>query len=219
MKRYTAIGVCVTVVWLIGAALLVYAKRGELASMPLNAWGDFFAGAVAPLAFLWLVLGYVQQGEELRVNTEALLLQHAELQRQVQETAALAKSSERQAAAAEQLALATRLETERAELKRVADAQPVFSARGGQGISDNHRIYVVNEGARVTDLRIEAPARVTMSFTEAATLAPGARTELVIRRNQEYPFDFTIVYRDALQVERRKTFTMPSDFTFREHAT
>jgi len=34
--------------------------------MPPNEMGDFFAGASAPLAFLWLVLGYMQQGDEIR---------------------------------------------------------------------------------------------------------------------------------------------------------
>ncbi len=31
-----------------------------------NELGDFFAGLSAPLAFLWLVLGYMQQGEEIK---------------------------------------------------------------------------------------------------------------------------------------------------------
>lgn len=32
----------------------------------LNEWGDLLAGLFAPLAFLWLVVGYFQQGQELR---------------------------------------------------------------------------------------------------------------------------------------------------------
>lgn len=44
-----------------------------------NEIGDFLAGAFAPLAFFWLVLGYLQQGEELQQNTEALKMQADEL--------------------------------------------------------------------------------------------------------------------------------------------
>jgi hypothetical protein len=53
--------------------------------MPFNEWGDFFAGASAPLAFLWLVIGYFQQGDELSQNTKALEQQEKALQLQVDE--------------------------------------------------------------------------------------------------------------------------------------
>ena len=43
--------------------------------------GDFFAGAAAPLAFFWLVVGYFQQGAEIRQNTRALRQQAEELKR------------------------------------------------------------------------------------------------------------------------------------------
>ncbi len=36
----------------------------------LNALGDFLAGIFAPVAFFWLILGYVQQGKRLDQNTE-----------------------------------------------------------------------------------------------------------------------------------------------------
>lgn len=48
-----------------------------------NELGDFLAGSFSPLAFLWLVLGYLQQQEELQQNTEALRLQAAELKNSV----------------------------------------------------------------------------------------------------------------------------------------
>jgi len=74
--------------------------------------GDFLAGATAPLALLWLVIGYFQHGDELRINTIVLEAQQKELQLQVKETATLAKSSERQAMAAEMLAQITKPEHE-----------------------------------------------------------------------------------------------------------
>ena len=49
--------------------------------MTLNEWGDFLAGTTAPLALFWLVIGYFQHGEELRLNTEALNAQKEELRR------------------------------------------------------------------------------------------------------------------------------------------
>ena len=47
--------------------------------IPLNNIGDYLAGVAAPIAFLWLVLGYKQQGKELSINNDMLRLQHEEL--------------------------------------------------------------------------------------------------------------------------------------------
>ncbi|WGM26204.1 hypothetical protein [Acinetobacter pittii] len=53
--------------------------------MPLNEIGDFLSGVFAPLAFLFLYLGYKQQGHELQQNTKALNLQAAELKNSVEQ--------------------------------------------------------------------------------------------------------------------------------------
>lgn len=57
----------------------------EFIDLELNAKGDFLAGVFAPLAFLWLVFGYYQQGQELKQNTVALRLQAHELKNAVDE--------------------------------------------------------------------------------------------------------------------------------------
>lgn len=58
---------------------VIVARFGELISLPLNELGDFAAGVFGPLAFLWLVLGYRQQGKELNASTVALEQQVSEL--------------------------------------------------------------------------------------------------------------------------------------------
>lgn len=40
--------------------------------LKLNELGDFLAGTFGPIAFLWLVLGFLQQGRELRLQAEEL---------------------------------------------------------------------------------------------------------------------------------------------------
>lgn len=70
------------------AYLLFIFKITELNAfmkLELNAKGDFLAGIFAPLAFLWLVYGYYQQGQELKQNTEALRLQAEELKNSVEQ--------------------------------------------------------------------------------------------------------------------------------------
>ncbi len=74
------LGSCLS--WAITFAWLIYIffkiRRGDLPSA-LNEFGDFIAGAFAPLAFFWLVRGFYQQGKGLEQNSEALKLQAKEL--------------------------------------------------------------------------------------------------------------------------------------------
>lgn len=65
----------------------------EFIDLELNAKGDFLAGVFAPLAFLWLVFGYYQQGQELKQNTEALRLQADELRNNVEQQKVLANAA------------------------------------------------------------------------------------------------------------------------------
>lgn len=62
--------------------LLFYADYSS--AMSLNEVGDFLAGAFSPLAFLFLYLGYKQQGEEMSRNTAALEAQQVELKNSVE---------------------------------------------------------------------------------------------------------------------------------------
>src|SRR5688572_10764591 len=75
------IGACFSVLWVGG--FLVSTFWNGLPDMKPNEWGDWAAGLAAPLAFLWLVVGYLQQGEELRANVDALKQQAVELKNSV----------------------------------------------------------------------------------------------------------------------------------------
>lgn len=78
-------GILATLVWLSLFGALLCFKWDEAVVMPLNAWGDLFAGVMAPVAFLWLILGYHLQRKELQQNTAALKEQARELQEQKRE--------------------------------------------------------------------------------------------------------------------------------------
>ena len=90
------VGVALTAVW-VGVVLLYVATNWEhVKGLQANALGDFAAGASAPLAFLWLVIGYFQQGEELRNSANALWLQGEELRASVEQQRKLADYAARQ---------------------------------------------------------------------------------------------------------------------------
>ena len=75
----------ITLLWLLLFICLLIFNLDTLVSMRLNEWGDFLAGATAPVAFLWLIVGYRLQKNELIMNTEVLKSQQIELSNQVKE--------------------------------------------------------------------------------------------------------------------------------------
>ena len=54
----------ITVFYVASAFMVMGAKFDELVLLKLNEIGDLSAGIFGPVAFLWLVLGYIQQGKE-----------------------------------------------------------------------------------------------------------------------------------------------------------
>lgn len=77
------LGLGITVAWLLLGILYVGSSIGwtRIGAQPAEVIGNFLEGAFAPLAFLWLVIGYFLQQKELSQNTEALRLQFREIQR------------------------------------------------------------------------------------------------------------------------------------------
>ena len=75
----------ITAFYVASAFMVIGAKLDELVLLKLNEIGDLSAGIFGPVAFLWLVLGYIQQGRELRLSSEALRLQANELRESVKQ--------------------------------------------------------------------------------------------------------------------------------------
>lgn len=75
------------ILWLLLIPILFYWINDKtiefIKDISLNNIGDYLAGVAAPIAFLWLVLGYKQQSKELSINNEMLRLQHEELKNSV----------------------------------------------------------------------------------------------------------------------------------------
>lgn len=139
-KRLGLVGALVTLIYLGALAFLTLERWPKLLTMDLNAVGDFLAGAFGPIAIVWLVLGFIQQGEELRLNTEALKLQADELRQSVAQQRRLVElNNEEQAARREY-------------------AKPKFAVQGSQLLKNAERtlvqLDVQNHGATTTDVRV-----------------------------------------------------------------
>ena len=214
MKRLTTTGIAVSVLWIVCFCALLYLKRDTLNTLKVNEWGDFFAGAVAPLAFLWLVLGYAQQGEELRLSNAALLSQQEELRKQVAETATLARNSERQAVASEQLALATKSEAERIASKDIADAQPLLRPSGGSGNGSTYTVNATNAGGTVFEVSVSCSDVDSIEINPKLQIESGQTATLKLDGVSGYPFVFVFSYRDRFNVSRSQAYQVVEPFVF-----
>lgn len=88
-------GLVLTIAYLSFVLPIVIPRLGELEGMTLNEIGDFLAGLFGPAAFLWLVLGFLQQAGALRVQSEELRatrVQGALQAEALQKSAALAET-------------------------------------------------------------------------------------------------------------------------------
>lgn len=97
-KKLQRIGFLITFFYVFAILLMTWNRLPSLWNYQteINAVGDFLAGAFAPLAFLWLVIGYFQQGEELRQSRTALELQAEELRHSVEQQQAMVAIAGRQ---------------------------------------------------------------------------------------------------------------------------
>ena len=78
------IGLFLTSLWVVLIGVIIFFNWKAASTLSLNEWGDFLAGITAPMAFLWLIIGYMLQSKELKMNTEALFEQSNELREQTQ---------------------------------------------------------------------------------------------------------------------------------------
>jgi hypothetical protein len=119
------------------------------AKMTPNEWGDFSAGCSAPLAFLWLVLGYLQQGQELKLNTKTLELQVEELKESVRQQRELVEVTRQQLESDREA-----LQLEKASRKDALRPHFIFQMVGGS-FAENRASYdlsLSNAGGGVTNV-------------------------------------------------------------------
>lgn len=128
--KLSRLGVKATLLYLIlllgGVPVLAYFSIIELAPLKLSELGDFLAGAFGPLAIFWLILGFFQQGNELRNSIATLKLQADELANSVEqqrELVAVTRDSLKHE-------VDIRLQEER---QRIASIQPRFIVKFGGG--------------------------------------------------------------------------------------
>jgi hypothetical protein len=186
--------------------------------MQLNDWGDLLGGLTFPLALFWLVIGYFQQGEELRLNTKALQAGQEALKRQVAETALSAKHPARQVDASKPSRSPNKKKAGRSKSKERTTAQPRFAAEGGRQSGRTIETTVENKGAEIQEISINSPAPHGLSVSPIKLWKAGQRGTVTITQKEgislEWPIPFSITYKDSRgqRYTRRYQFTKAHEF-------
>lgn len=193
-----AIGIGGSIIYTVVLFLLVRDKLPELYSLKLNEIGDFFAGAFGPLAIYWLIIGFLQQGLELKLNTKALELQAKELKDSVEQQKELVAISEKQFASTLQT-----LEYER-ELHRVRWLPKIVPDGSGWEIfqgKDNYLLKMINIGEEARDVLFKFDNKVSVGGSVSYhALKKGENISIELRIIEEpntiEKIDFSICYED-----------------------
>jgi hypothetical protein len=177
--KLTKIGIALTVgvpfamLAFLGVVQCIGAGDGTLLGMEPNEWGDYVAGGCALIAAAWLVIGYFQQNEELRLTEQALRMQAEELRNQVEETRHLVQSSLRQAAASEVMA-----QNEHARLA----ARFVVADNAWHSERQELTLVVENEGWETTLLSVHSDiADTTLEYDTGAMPLHMTNERIVLR--------------------------------------
>ncbi|NOT87933.1 MAG: hypothetical protein HOP03_07110 [Lysobacter sp.] len=135
-RKLSILGIVLTAAY---AWLLYFIFDGRIVeslTMDPNEIGDLLAGMFGPLAILWLILGFFQQGIELRQNTRALELQAEELKNSVEQQRELANAAN-------------------VQIKYAKESQkPKFVLQPSSFAGTSMKLQIKNVGAPATNLSI-----------------------------------------------------------------
>lgn len=188
------LGLGLTAAWLLLGVLYVTTLVGwaNFAFLPADQLGTFFEGAFAPLAFLWLVIGYFLQKSELEQNTLALRAQAEEIQRQAEQAV---------------------IQSEKLTASEFHARQEVFlqiarHVRGQLGTISG-LLYISSQGAGNGPM---TPEDVSRLFAQSAARDPDLFSRLLLERHVllEPPGQFDLFYGSETRARHSNNFI----FTF-----
>ena len=197
----------VSVIYVVGLAIYSVSVWPNMLIRKPDEFATFLSGVFAPLAFLWLVLGFRQQGDELQNSARALWLQGEELRNSVEQQRQLVEVSREQLASE----AAERVRTEQAA-ESAAQPRLTVGPAGKSYFGDGRRVLsmsVTSGGPTCTDARMllnGADVARTQVFVEGARL----ETKVEYASPAEVaPANILIQYNDLRGNPRQQRFLIP----------
>ncbi|MBB4820968.1 hypothetical protein HNP29_004363 [Pseudomonas alcaligenes] len=196
-KKLSRIGVVLTSVYFLLVATLVIWRFESLPGMPLNEVGDFLAGVFGPIAILWLILGFFQQGEELRQNNQALLLQAQELNNSVAQQKEMVSVSRGQLDL--QLAVMEQSRVDR-EKSLLPNIKLYFEHSGNDTRGLVFRVACKNVGFLAEEFKVlvEGPSYVNLLLESPSLITEEQRIADLVLANTSDRTSIIVRYKDGL---------------------
>ena len=166
------IPLALTLLWVSASAFFFGLNLQSSKPMSPNEIGDFLAGFFSPIALMWLVFGYFQQGEELRLNTEAIKLQVKELNLSVEQQKELVKVTQAD------LNLSTRAHDHQYVSREALCGSMISMGVSDDGLKDEYNYVFCNTGnvqfaIKEAVLTFEGYGKIADTDTLPAILKPG----------------------------------------------
>lgn len=209
-KQLEFIGGLATGAYLLLIVCFVATRFSEFTSLKLNELGDFLAGSFGPIAFLWLVLGFLQQGRELKLSTDALKLQAAELKNSVEQQSIMAAAATQQIESQRQV-----LQLQISEIERSMSAN--FQLRvglkaGGRKLGTiMNRLIMTNNGNIAENVSVVLePGFDSLIDWNAGTMINGGTSEVelvFVPPSEDLNGTCTVTYSGLDGRERKAYFT------------
>ena len=216
-KWLVGVGLLVTGLYIVLGGWLLGDDLGQIGGLELNELGDFLTGVFGPLALLWLILGFLQQGIELRQTRETLALQTEELRLSVQQQRQMVEVAQRQ------------FESERD--RYLIETQAIFSvlkdsSGDNQSLLDEFDTALAERGIRKLYFRLinrgAAAKNVRAGFSEGVSskvipvyMLFEAQTSIpfwvAVSIEKPVSFDMIVSYSDVAGNEYRSVFRFVPD--------
>lgn len=200
-KKLVRWGVAFTIVYVLIVGGIAAAHWRIMAGLTPDEWGGYLSGVFGPLAFLWLVLGYFQQGEELRHSAEALRLQGEELRHSVEQQRQLVEVT-RDQIEFEKL----KIQSETSRIKKMNE--PIFKFHfigDSLGLTDDNgrSSIVTNVGKDCTKFEIYVDGNIICS---EGVFQSGSSRALYINRDRCENEIYCVKYIDGLGESECRTY-------------
>lgn len=204
-RALAIIGILLTAGYAYFSWWLVGDRIQTLQTLSLNEVGDFLAGAFGPLAILWLVLGFFQQGIELRQGTAALNLQASELKASVDQQKELVGIS------TDQLNMAranAKLENRRlaSSIEPKFSMSGVFGGQSFEGLTIRFRIF--NGGHTITCFKVSMESNDVLNLDLLGNLQDTSFLSLFSGGTECYYSSVVVSYLNGLEEPKSRRFNI-----------
>ena len=174
------------------------------ATLPAEDLGNFLEGAFAPLAFLWLVIGYFLQQKELQQNTAALQAQAVEISRSAEQAVIQSKNLAASEVHARQEAFLQIAQSVRGQLGSIAGFLFISSQGTNEAVSPQETAELFSAQGAGIDVEGFTRRLITTHLrmeTEEEQFGLFYETEIRARHTNNFIFTFERLLRRAGAVD------------------